>query len=86
MVHARCTLLLHLVLFFADMWVLCLRMDCNHRDQNTTSIAEGWHSSTKAWIRSQGSENLRLDHLIHYLLDWVGGLNRYRDSRRFCGV
>lgn len=70
----------------AEMWVVCMRRSVNHRNQDTTSIAEGWHSSTKAWIRGQGSENLRLDRLIYFLLVWIGSSNVYKDSRRFNGV
>jgi hypothetical protein len=58
-----------------------MRVDVNHRSQDTTSIAEGWHSSVKGWVRTQGSENLRVDRLVHFLLTWVGGLCECKDMR-----
>jgi hypothetical protein len=63
-----------------------MREDVNHRSQDTTSIAEGWHSSVKGWVRSQGTENLRVDRLIYFLLTWVGGLYEYKDIRRQHGA
>jgi hypothetical protein len=42
-----------------DMWVVSLRDCVNHRDHNTTSVAEGWHSSIKLWGRGLEGENLR---------------------------
>jgi hypothetical protein len=68
------------------MWAVCMRDDVNHRSQGTTSLAEGWHSSVKGWVRTQGTENLRVDRLVHFLLTWVGGLCEYKDVRRQHGA
>jgi hypothetical protein len=70
----------------ADMWAVCLRMDVNHRDDDTTSICEGFHSALKGLIRSLGSESLRLDRLLYYLLRFVAEVNVHRDARRFWGI
>jgi hypothetical protein len=70
----------------AEMWATCMKTHVNHHDQNTTSIAEGWHSSVKSWIRSQGSENSRLDWLIHFLLIWIGDSNLHKDVCRHYGA
>jgi hypothetical protein len=70
----------------AGMWAVCMREGVNHRSHDTTSIAEGWHSSVKGWVRSQGTENLRVDRLIYFLLTWVGGLYEYKDIRRQHGA
>jgi hypothetical protein len=53
------------------------------RYQDTTGVAEGWHSLAKGWVRCQGSENLRLDRLLHVLLQWIGGLYAFKDVCRF---
>jgi hypothetical protein len=70
----------------AGMWAVCMQEGVNRCSQDTTSIAEGWHSSVKGWVRSQGTENLRGDRLIYFLLTWVGGLYGYKDIRRRHGV
>jgi hypothetical protein len=65
---------------------MTFREHVNHRDQDTTGIAEGFHSSTKSWARSLGSESLRIDHLVHFLLDKIASLSEFKDSRRFAGM
>jgi hypothetical protein len=65
-----------------EMWMVSLRDGVNHRDHNTTSVAEGWHSSVKGWVRSTGSENLRIDHLIYFLLENIGRVFEHKDTRR----
>jgi hypothetical protein len=70
----------------AEMWCTTFREHVNHRDQDTTSIAEGYHSSMKSWARSLGSENLRIDRLVHFLLDKIASLSDFKDSRRFDGT
>jgi hypothetical protein len=56
---------------WADMWAVCFRMAVNQQDDDTTSICEGFHSALKSLIRSFGSENLRLDRLLHDLLRFL---------------
>jgi hypothetical protein len=68
------------------MWVLAFREQVNHRDQDTTGIAEGYHSSMKSWARSMGSENLRIDRLVYFLLEKIASLSDYKDVRRFDGT
>jgi hypothetical protein len=70
----------------AEMWVVCLRESVNHRDQDTTGVAEGFHSSTKSWARSLESEDLRVDRLVHFLLNNIAELSEFKDAQRFHGV
>jgi hypothetical protein len=57
----------------------------NHRDDDTTFICGGFHSALKSLIRSLGSESLRLDGLLHFLLRFVAQVNVHRDTRQFWG-
>lgn len=66
-----------------EMWMVSLRDGVNHRDHNTTSVSEGWHSSVKGWVRSTGSENLRIDHLIYFLLENIGSMFEQKDTRHY---
>lgn len=62
---------------------MCMRRRINHRDDNTTSHCEGYHSAIKGHIRSRGSENLRLDKLVHFLLTVVSEMYTYRNQVAF---
>lgn len=62
----------------AAMWAMCMRRHINHRDDNTTSHCEGYHSAIKGHIRARGSENMRLDKLVHFLLTVVSVMYTYR--------
>lgn len=39
-----------------DLWVMCYRHDVNTRGMNTTTVAEGFHSSAKGTMRVNGWE------------------------------
>jgi hypothetical protein len=69
----------------AEMWVVCLRESVNHRDQDTTGVAKGFHSSTKSGAHLLGSENLRVDHLVHFLPNNIAELSEFKDAQRFHG-
>lgn len=64
------------------MWAVCFRAGVNHRDDNTTSLCEGYHSALKGVIRAQGGEAVRLDRLIHHLLTFVAQAFVDKDVRR----
>ena len=66
----------------AEMWVTCLRTDINHCDDDTTALAEGCHSVLKSLLRAAGGEGLRVDSLIHFLLEKITEVYVYRDVRR----
>jgi hypothetical protein len=59
-----------------------LRAGVNHRDDNTTSLCEGYHSALKGAIRAKGGESIRLDRLIHHLLTFVAQTFVDKDIRR----
>ena len=62
-----------------------MRTDINHRDDDTTSICEGFHSAAKALLRAEGRENQRVDRLVYFLLNVVAEMMSYRDVRQhFC--
>ena len=64
------------------MWTMTLRELINHRDDNTTSLAEGSHSAVKALLRASGSEVQRVDKLIYFLLRVVAETYSYHDVRK----
>lgn len=70
----------------AEMWVAALRSGVNHRDDDTTAICEGFHSVVKSLLRSSGGEALRVDKLIHFLLDFVDEMFAFREVRRRHGA
>lgn len=54
----------------------------NNKDDDTTSICEGWRSSMKSHIRSLGSESLQMDRLIFFLVESIANISAHRDVRR----
>jgi hypothetical protein len=66
----------------AEIWAVCFRSGVNHRDDNTTSLCEGYHSAVKGTLRAQGGEAIRVDRLIHYLLTFVAQTYVHQDVRR----
>lgn len=58
-------------LLCAELWVLWFREFVNHGDDNTTAHCEGYHNAIKALLRAAGSEALRVDKLIYFLLTTV---------------
>lgn len=51
------------------MWVTCFRIYINHGDDNTTAHCEGYHASVTGVMRVTGSEALRVNKLIWFLLN-----------------
>ena len=60
------------------MWAKNLRANVNHRQDDTTGICEGSHSSVKSLLDATGGEAQRVDH---FLLHTVEELHTFEDVR-----